>query len=493
VWIKTGSHTFVDCTFSDNSAVYGGAIRFDSTGDLTLTRTTFSNNSATGDAGALSFGSGKTTATDCVFTGNSAPAGGAIDCFGSVELSILGGEFSSNSATSTNGGAIAVEEGAKLTVDQSSTSGTEFIGNSSVRYGGALDIETTTSSIENKIKYAIFKGNHAHDGGAIATDGPKKTTKVIIDDCTFGGTADGEPNYVTTSSSVTGSSYGGAILAENDSFVNIATSSFIGNHAKHDQYGGAICALGDAYVNLFSDSFIGNYAGTGGVAFTNKSGSKYPRLFVDECSFDANYITKNYGCVFNIASASHFIMHNSSVRGSYNSASVTGEKACWIDFDGIQDCTSISNCSIIGGAESSSLVWSCGGSWTDYFTNNIIVQDNNSEKSIHSDGNTLNVSYTVYSASSSIATSDNNTGGKSSGDIDGLAWSNDSSSSYYWKWNGTFGGVAPSKTNKTDVTSRVNTASSAFVTWSGGDFGKDQRGVSRGNGDWWPGAYQNNE
>lgn len=491
VWIKTGSHSFVDCTFSENSAVYGGAIRFDSTGDLTLTRTTFSNNSATGDAGALSFGSGKTTATDCVFTGNSAPAGGAIDCFGSVELSILGGEFSSNSATN-NGGAIAVESGATLIINPSGTSSTLFTNNSSTKYGGALDIESAKSSIENKIKYAVFKSNHAHDGGAIAIDGPSgKTTKVILDYCTFGGTADGEPNYVTTSSSVTGSSYGGAILVENDSFINIASSSFIGNYAKHDQYGGAICAKGDAYVNLFSDTFVGNYAGTGGVAFTQKATVKstdyYPRLFIDECSFDGNYITKNYGCVFNITGASHFIMHNSSVKGSYITASETGEKACWIDLAGIQGCTSISNCSIIGDNVNTALVWSCNGSWTNYFTNNIIIPEGTSQKSIHTDGAALDLSYNYYYSATPFTDNGGNVIGVLSSDVDGLIWEDDC-----WKWDGTFGGVAPSKTNKDYVTSRVNSASSDFVSWSGSDFNKDQRGVGRGNGDWWPGAYQSN-
>lgn len=491
IWIKAGSHSFVDCTFTENSAVFGGAIRFDSTGDLTLTGTEFSNNSATGDAGALSLGSGKITVSGCTFTDNTAPVGGAIDCFGTSVLSILGGVFSNNTAVN-NGGAIAVESGATLKVNQSGTSSTSFIGNSSTKYGGALDIETSKASIDNKIKNAIFKGNHAHDGGAVAIDGEiGTTTKVYFDNCTFGGTGSGEPNYVKTSSSVSGSSYGGAILVENDSFVNISSSSFIGNYANNNQYGGAFCAKGDSYVNLFSDSFIGNYAGTGGVAFTQKATIKskdyYPRLFVDECSFDANYITKNYGCVFNISGASHFIMHNSSVKGSYITASETGEKACWIDLDGIQGCTSISNCSIIGDNVNTALVWSCNGSWTNYFTNNIIIPEGTSQKSIHTDGAALDLSYNYYYSATPFTDNGGNVIGVLSSDVDGLIWEDDC-----WKWDGTFGGVAPSKTNKDYVTSRVNSASSDFVSWSGSDFNKDQRGVGRGNGDWWPGAYQSN-
>lgn len=501
VWIKAGSHSFVDCTFIYNSAVYGGAIRFDSTGDLSLTGATFSNNTSTEDGGALSLAAGNIQIENSNFDHNSGKIGGAIDCFkgaSSPVVTIIGGEFSNNTA-STKGGAIAVETRATMTINYKvDGKHTDFIDNTASKYGGALDIESSYSSINNRIYDSVFKGNHAQWGGAVEIDGAAgNTTKAYFNGCTFGGTISGDPNYVDKVDGKNDAD-GGAIHAENDSYVNIVSSSFIGNNAHNK--GGAICIKGDTMFQLFQDTFNGNHAKTGGAAFANKVEIKegkeiiatyYPDLFIDECSFDANYVTENYGCTFNIASANSFVMHNSSLKGSYITPSQTGEKGCWIDFDAMQGSTSISNCSIIGDASSSALVWACSGSWTNHFTNNIITSSSSTTESIHSAGSTLNLSYNHIYSSTSFTDGGGNVSGKLSSDIDGLTWSNTGSSSYYWKWDGTFNSDAPTKTNKTSVNTRVNTASSAFVSWSGSDFNKDQRGVNRGDGDWWPGAYQN--
>ena len=501
VWIKAGSHSFVDCTFIYNSAVYGGAIRFDSTGDLSLTGATFSNNTSTEDGGALSLAAGNIQIENSNFDHNSGKIGGAIDCFkgaSSPVVTIIGGEFSNNTA-STKGGAIAVETRATMTINYKvDGKHTDFIDNTASKYGGALDIESSYSSINNRIYDSVFKGNHAQWGGAVEIDGAAgNTTKVYFNGCTFGGTISGDPNYVDKVDGKNDAD-GGAIHAENDSYVNIVSSSFIRNNAHNK--GGAICIKGDTMFQLFQDTFNGNHAKTGGAAFANKVEIKegkdiiatyYPDLFIDECSFDANYVTENYGCTFNIASANSFVMHNSSLKGSYITPSQTGEKGCWIDFDAMQGSTSISNCSIIGDASSSALVWACSGSWTNHFTNNIITSSSSTTESIHSAGSTLNLSYNHIYSSTSFTDGGGNVSGKLSSDIDGLTWSNTGSSSYYWKWDGTFNSDAPTKTNKTSVNTRVNTASSAFMSWSGSDFTKDQRGVNRGDGDWWPGAYQN--
>lgn len=505
--ISGGSWSFTDCTFSGNNANNGGAIRFESTGNLALTRTTFDANEASGDGGALSLQHGSITLTNCTLTNNEAGGlGGAIDIFGDAVMTatnssfsgneanfggaidvesgtqcISGGSFENNTA-STNAGAIRVEKNAYLSIN-----GTSFLGNSAQKYGGALDIESSKSSVTNTINNAVFKGNHAQWGGAVEIDGSGFTTKVVFSGCTFGGTESGEPNYVTRIANQDAD--GGAIHAEGDSYVNVGTSAFTGNTAVNR--GGAIAIKGDVMFQLFSDSFYGNHSSTGGVAYTTVASTKYPDLFIDECSFDANYITASCGCVFNIASASHFIMHNSSVRESYASPSQTGENGSWIDFDGIQNCTSISNCSIIGDAASSALVWACTGSWTNYFTNNIITSSTSSTESIHSAGSTLNLNYNHYYSASSFTDSGGNVSDILSSSIDNLSWSNTDSPSYYWKWDGTFNSSTPTKTTKDAVSTRVNTASSAFMTWSDSDFVKDQRGVGRGNGDWWPGAYQN--
>ena len=492
VWIKNGSSSFTDCTFSENNAVHGGALRFDSTGELVLYHTTFSNNTVTGDGGALSLKAGTISfAASGSFTDNSATGGsslgGAIDCFGSANMTIYTGSFSGNSAA--NGGAIAVESGATLQLIASGSK--SFIGNTATSKGGALYIDSrdgasADNAVPNKINNVVFQGNSAKYGGAVAIYGETTCSSAIFNGCTIGGTEDGEPNHATE---------GGAIYADNLTYVNLGSSNIVGNYVSSSgNTGGAISIYGQTTFKLFCDSFISNHAAnTGGALFAkNNASGNYPDIFIDECSFDANYIGTNYGCAINIAGANSFIMHNSSVRGSYVSTTKTGEKGCWIDFDAIQDCTSISNCSIIGDAASSALVWSCSGSWTNYFTNNIITSSSSTTASIHSDGATLDLNYNHIYSATSYTDNDGNVTGILSEDIDGLAWSNTGSDSYYWKWDGTFNSAAPSQTNKNDVTTRVNTASSAFVTWSGSDFVKDQRGVSRGNGSWWPGAYQSN-
>ena len=519
IWIKNGSSSFKDCTFSENNAVHGGALRFDSTGDLMLNHTVFSNNTVSGDGGALSLKAGKVTSQGgSSFTDNSASSksglGGAIDCFGSANLTINAGSFSGNSAakggaiaveseddsdpkanltinagsfsgnSAANGGAIAVESGA--TVQLLTPSSKTFIGNSATSNGGALYIDSRDGAsededVKNKINNVVFKGNTAKYGGAVAINGQTSCSSVIFSACTIGGTQSGEPNHASQD--------GGAIYAGNLSYVNLGSSNIVGNYVANT--GGAICVLGQTTFKLFRDSFISNHAdNTGGALFAKNTSADYPDIFIDECSFDANYIATKFGCAFNIAGANSFIMHSSSIRDSYITSSKTGEQACWIDFDGIQSCTSISNCSIIGDAANSALVWACSGSWTNYFTNNIITSSSSTTASIHSDGAALDLSYNHIYSATSFTDNGGNVNGVLSTDIDGLDWSNTGSSSYYWKWDGTFNSAAPSQTNKTDVNSRVTTASSAFVSWSGSDFDKDQRGVGRGNGDWWPGAYQ---
>ena len=444
--------------------------------DVVMDGIQFTDGKSESDGGGVNVTSGTWTFTNCEFSANEAKYGGAI-YIEAAKVQIFGGKFESNVA-SDNGGAIHTYENGCLEISDYEDSPTLFLNNSSHRYGGAIDIETSNAGIENRINSAIFKGNHSiYNGGSIAVTSTASTTKVYISQCTFGGNGDGESNVAN---------FGGAVYAEKDTFVNIGNSSFTGNRARNN--GGAFCIEGDSYLNLFRDTFVGNYGQSGGVGYTQDLDSKYPRLFVDECSFDANYISTHYGCLFNLNGIDDFCMHNSSVRGSYISASQTGEKASWIDLYGVQGKVSISNSSIIGAASGSALVWACDGSC--YFTNSIIVQEDSGQKSIHGDsGASLDVSYTIYSAATTIATSDNNTSGKASGDIDALSWSDEGGSSCYWKWNGTISGSAPAMPEAASVTDRVTQINEAFVLWSGSNFAMDQRNVAR-SGAWWPGAYQ---
>ena len=506
-----GSMTVSDSSFSENYADEdGGAIEADnSNATFSFTSVSFTGNHADGDNGGAMWASdGTYTLTNCNFVGNySSPnskdnnkGGGAI-YLEKGNMTITGGVFGGdnvaegNTTTGGDGGAICLNNASiGLYLD-----GVSFKNNSASRvkvslkyyhgYGGALYLASTKNSDWNShkatfIKNCIFESCNAYYGGAISTHtgslGFVRISGGSFTDCSS--TDMGGAIYIRSSG---GDSKKFEFVDNN----NIGTV-FQGNHSSNNN-GGAVAIDEASTVNVFRASFNGNYAKSGGAIYAKSTGNK---LFIDESSFDANYITASYGCVMNIQN-NYFVMHNSSVRGSYASPSQTNENGSWIDFDGIQGCTSISNCSIIGDAASSALVWACTGSWTNYFTNNIITSSSSTTKSIYSDGSPLDMSYNhYYSCDYESGTTITNNNGVSeclSGSIDGLEWSNTDNSSYYWKWNGTFNSSTPDKTNKTDVIDRVNNACPAFIDWSDTDFVMDQRRVSRGNGDWWPGAYQN--
>lgn len=149
---KKGTHviSFTDCTFSGNTCNTGGAVYL-------------YNANAT-----VSF-------TDCTFSNNSSAAnGGAIRARSFDSLTITGGTFASNSVTNgTNrGGAICLDKGT-LTI-----SGTEFTNNSSVGFGGALQVQATGTAI---IYDSSFIGNSAATGSAVcAGSGSSKAFLLVF-------------------------------------------------------------------------------------------------------------------------------------------------------------------------------------------------------------------------------------------------------------------------------------------------------------------------
>lgn len=477
--------------FERNRGYSGPAVYAE--GSVTMTGCTFSGNVAQQDGGAVC-AVYDVEIEDCTFSGNSAKYGGAI-YIQWKKTTVYGGSFDGNEA-SGNAGAISVGASGELCIYDYQGASTVFSGNSASRYGGALEIESTAIS---RVNNAIFKGNSAQWGGAVALYGPEgKTATTYFNGCTFGGTEENEGNHA--------SNRGGAMYLEDESYANLVDCSLIGNHSNNN--GGAICVEGWEKLYMFRSSFIGNYGESGGAIYTDSgTNGSYADLFIDECSFDANHITAGYGTTMNINGINHFCMHNSSIRGSYNKTNQSGDKASWLSIDVSYDgcnSSSISNCSIIGNTQYSS----DGSSFTTIngaglialwdknnehnFTNNIIVPESDKVFSIL--GGTCDLAYNHYNTLSGVTSTDNggNVSGLTSDDIDALTWSNDDNDSYYWKWDGTINGSAPSFTTQLNVYNRVNELCLDFINWSGSDFYKDQRNAARGNGDWWPGAYQGN-
>lgn len=497
-------------TFSGNVAWRGGALSIYNCGsEATIRKVTFTDNgNANTREGGSIYTEYSTKLIGCEMSGSTAMFGAGVYAKSDVTITVYGGTFDNNSSFG-NGGAISAGQDAVLDIKDYNGAPTYFLNNSATSYGGALDIQTSNSNKtkENRINSAIFKGNYANFGGAANVYGnlKKSTTKAYFNSCTFGGGEDGDANYA---SHTTEEAHGGVMFVEDDTYVNIGLSTFEGNHC--DNMGGAICVKGWGVLQLFRDSFIGNYAYTGGALYTEKLDDKYPDCFIDECSFDSNYITVNYGCAMNINGVNNFGMHNTSVSGSYTTGSKPDQKKgllpSWIAIDGVQSSSSISNCSIIGDVRRYSASGNSFTTLTDgtalvavwggphYFTNNIIVPESDGVASIGGAGSDeVDLAYTHYNILLGVDVTDNggNVSGRTAKDIDGLTWSNDASTTYYWTWNGTINGNTPALTSQSDVRNRVNGICSGFVSWSGSDFNMDQRNVAR-SGDWWPGAYQGN-
>ena len=478
-------------TMSGNVAWRGGAIGTYGA-KVTVTNATFTGNgneNSRGGGAIYATSAGNLTLENCVFTENTALYGGAVNA--NSKVNVNGCTFENNHA-SGNAGAISMGAKGGLKINSYNDKPTVFKNNRAERYSGAVSFETQNGS--NRVDGARFVGNSALWGGAVGVYGPTGgQTRVIFENCVFGGTAEGDANYAFKSEKDSGR--GGAVFHEEECSIVLLRSSLIGNYSENN--GGAVAVMGWDALQIFQCEFIGNYAYSGGAIYTEGASEKYANLYIDECSFDGNHITNRYGTTMNINGIGEFCMNNSSVRGSYNAESRSGAEASWITVDVLRDFASISNCSIIGntqyGSDGSSFTTITNSSLIDvvgdsyYFTNNIIVPYDAAITSISADKK-VDLTYNHYNTVSGVTVTDNggNTTGKTAADFGSLAWTDGC-----WVWNGQIGGAAPTMMTQEAVLARFNTVCPAFVEWCGEDLYKDQLGVVR-TGAWWPGAYQQN-
>ncbi len=247
------STTLTNCTFTNNSALSGGAVNAKKHQPLTLTNCTFTGNTAeatAGTGGAISH-EGPLTAASCVFTGNTAGAGGAHAS--RVTADLVGCTFSNNHAI--YGGA-SYTEGCVLTISESS-----FIANTASNYywesGGAIETNGGTATITG----SQFVGNHANgSGGAIAALNPSANgwwKPVRIADCSF----------VNNGAAF----YGGGVYFHGNGIqgATISGCRFEGNTAPT---GSAVMTYGLEFQLGIADCDIVS-AGTGSTLFAQQPGS----------------------------------------------------------------------------------------------------------------------------------------------------------------------------------------------------------------------------
>lgn len=195
-------------TFAGNEAVLGGAINVWSNGENTvkITDSTFTGNATKSHGGAVYITGSqvKTTIADATFSKNtSGKQGGALQLAGAGETTITNTTFSENAA-GTFGGAInatgtkvaatnvtfernkaasADGHGGALFVDGQGASytqvGGKFVGNSAKKNGGAIRVQDGADLALNNV---VFDGNTAANGGAVDTF---KAGNVTFTDTTF--------------------------------------------------------------------------------------------------------------------------------------------------------------------------------------------------------------------------------------------------------------------------------------------------------------------
>ncbi len=153
----TGSPTVSNCTFSGNTASYGGGMFNGESSNPTLTNCIFSGNSASYGAG-IWIGNSSPTVTNCIFIGNSADErGGGMDNWWYSTPTVTNCTFSENSAGFSGGGIYNYRSNPALT-------SCTFSGNSS-HWGGGMCYYGDGGAL--MATGCTFSGNSAHHGGGI--------------------------------------------------------------------------------------------------------------------------------------------------------------------------------------------------------------------------------------------------------------------------------------------------------------------------------------
>ncbi|MBY0527249.1 MAG: hypothetical protein K2R98_27890 [Gemmataceae bacterium] len=354
--VNNGDLTFIDCTFSNDSAVLGGAIYSGGT-SLTIRGSTFTGNSADGGGaiyvadGRLTIGSSATN--DSAFTGNTAGAtgGGAIFMTsdsrtprinqggGPSPNTIADSTFTNNTATAGSGGAILnLETDLVLSADI-------FTGNFSGVDGGAVAnlVVLGNWAASLVLTGCDFDSNGAGvNGGAVANEGSGGIlASTTIDDSSFtnalttlsaggsGGAIYNTNGTVAVADSVFDSlfvfSNGGAIDNDSGGALTVGAGTVFTNNLANGAFGGsgnggAIHNAGSA--DLDSVSFGSNGAAHGGGGIYNDTAGD---LIVAHTTFASNSAASGGGIVNNgyaVVSSSTFV--GNLIGGGFNPAFVGG-------------------------------------------------------------------------------------------------------------------------------------------------------------------------
>jgi len=206
----SGSPTLTNCTFSGNSADYGGGMYNTSNSSPAVTNCTLRGNSAPGDGGGMSnWLDSNPTVTNCTFSNNWSHYGGGM-------FNISSSPTVTNSAFSAN---VSNEWGGGMRNDLSSPTviNCTFSGSSALHYGGGM---SNSNSSSPTVTNCTFTGCSTDNyGGGMSNYNSSPT----VINCTFSGNSANRD--------------GGGMHNENGD-PTVTNCTFSGNSA--DRYGGGM-------------------------------------------------------------------------------------------------------------------------------------------------------------------------------------------------------------------------------------------------------------
>ena len=287
--LSVSSLSFDNCTFSSNDAAAsnGGALYATACKKLRFSDCSFSGNSAR-YGGALNVNGSVLEIDGSTFTGNNsgsntgASYGGALFLENCTSVTISGASrFTSNSlsAASSSGGAVNIKgTGGEYLIQGTTDQPVSFASNMATNFGSAIYV---AGAVHLEVRNAEFVSNTGTNGGAVCFNNSTSVNDFI--GCTFTG------NYSTATGK-----RGGALTTLDGSVatLNVSNCQFNGNHA--DQ-GGAIGTMdgGKVTLKISGSTFSQNYAAIGGAMYLygNTGDAGLQTVTVTDSNFDKNWST----------------------------------------------------------------------------------------------------------------------------------------------------------------------------------------------------------
>ena len=171
----SSSSTVTNCTFTGNTAGYGGGMFNQNSSSPTVTSCSFSGNTVSDSGGGMyNQNSSSPTLTNCSFSGNTATNnGGGMYNNGSSNPSVWNCTFSGNTATNDGGGMFNASSSPTVT-------NCLFSGNTATSNGGGMYNNNCSPTVTN----CLFSGNTANIGGGMLN---LTNSSPTLTNCSFSG------------------------------------------------------------------------------------------------------------------------------------------------------------------------------------------------------------------------------------------------------------------------------------------------------------------